>query len=122
MDTYKLLISGIFDMETIEHREFFKVLLLNHSNKVLGVYTVSEGGISDTSVDIRLLMQAAILANATKIILAHNHPSGHLRASMEDDTATRKIQSACCVMGITLLDHLIVTSESYYSYADESRI
>jgi DNA repair protein RadC len=121
-DTYQLLTNGVYDMETIEHREFFKIVLLNTTNKVLGVFCVSEGGINEALVDLRLVLQAVILSNASGIILSHNHPSGGLMPSPQDDNLTARIKRACEIMGITVLDHLIITSESYYSYADESRI
>jgi DNA repair protein RadC len=120
---YKLLVeSGIFDPSTIEHREFFKVILLNNANRLLGINHLSEGSIDGTVVDIRHIMQAAILSNARKLVLCHNHPSGNLQPSANDDHITLKIKKACEVMDITLADHLIISSESYYSYADERRL
>ncbi|MCC8145748.1 MAG: JAB domain-containing protein [Bacteroidales bacterium] len=118
---YKLLLN-CFESDTIEFREYFKVLLLNRSNQVLGVFNVSEGGISETVVDIRLIMQSAILSNASGIILCHNHPSGNLTASRPDEIITNNIKKACDIMGISLLDHIIVTSESYYSFADNGKL
>jgi DNA repair protein RadC len=103
----------------IEHREYFYVMLLNRGNEVLGYYEVSKGGISGTVVDIRLIMQAAIKANASAIILAHNHPSGNLEASEADIRITRKIKQACTVLDISLLDHLILTKYSFTSLADD---
>ena len=73
-DAYELL-TKYFPDDTIEYKESFKVVLLNQSNKVLGIVHISEGGISATYVDVRLILQAALLANATQVILAHNHPS-----------------------------------------------
>ncbi|HMM04268.1 JAB domain-containing protein [Dysgonomonas sp.] len=118
---YKILLN-CFDADTIEYREYFKVLLLNRTNQVLGVFNVSEGGISETVVDIRLILQSAILSNASGIILCHNHPSGNINPSSCDDNMTRKIKEACKIIDISLLDHIIITSESYYSYADEGRL
>ena len=119
--TYDLLLN-CFDSDTIEYRETFKVLLLNRGNKVLGVFNVSEGGINETIVDIRLILQAAILSNASSIILSHNHPSGETKPSRQDDIITNRIKTACEVMGITVLDHIVITNEKYYSYADEGRL
>jgi DNA repair protein RadC len=102
-----------------EHREYFYAMLLNRGNQVLGYYEVSKGGISGTVVDIRLIMQAAIKANGTAIVLAHNHPSGSLQASDADLRITRKIKQACTVLDLSLLDHLILTNFSYTSMADE---
>ena len=118
---HKVLLN-CYDADTVEFREYFKVLLLNRANRVLGVFNVSEGGISETVVDIRLILQSAILSNASGIILSHNHPSGNINPSQNDDIITRKIKEACKVMDIVLLDHIIITSESYYSYADKGRI
>ena len=79
---------------TLEHREQFKVMLLNRSNKVLGVITISVGGISGTAIDIRLIFQSGILANASSIIVCHNHPSGNLKPSEADVKITTKIRDA----------------------------
>jgi DNA repair protein RadC len=120
---YKLLMeNGVFTPGTIGHREFFKVLLLNHANKLLGITHLSEGGINHAPVDVRHLMQAAILANACKLIVCHNHPSGNTAPSPADDKTTLQIKNACSLMDIKMIDHLIITSESYYSYADEGRL
>lgn len=105
-----------------EHREYFYVMLLNRSNRVLGYYQVSVGGISGTVVDIRLILQAAIKSNASGIILAHNHPSGSLTPSDADLKITRKTKSACDCMDISLLDHVVITTDSYLSMADDGLI
>jgi DNA repair protein RadC len=118
---YDLLIN-CYDADTIELKESFKVLLLNQNHKVLGLMNISEGGISGTIVDIRLILQAAILGNASGIIISHNHPSGNLTVSVQDDFVTKRVKQACEIMNIDLLDHVVVTPESYYSYADEGRI
>ncbi|MDB9117097.1 JAB domain-containing protein, partial [Parabacteroides merdae] len=88
-NAYKILLS-VFDSETIQYKEFFKVILMNRANKVLGVCHISEGGLNETSADIRIIMQAAILGNASAIILAHNHPSGNIQPSMQDDQVTKR--------------------------------
>ena len=90
--------------------------------RVLGVSHISEGGIDRINVDIRHIMQVAILSNATGIVLCHNHPSGNLRPSGNDDRATRQIKEACKIFDISLIDHLIISSENYYSYIDEGRL
>ena len=118
---YELLLK-CFDVDTIELKESFKVLLLNRGNKVLGVMNVSEGGISGTIVDTRLIMQSVILSNASYIVMAHNHPSGNLQPSAQDCFITKRIKEVCKLMDIELLDHLIITNESYYSYADDGRL
>lgn len=105
--------------DTIEFFEQFKILLLNQSNRVLGMYEVSSGGIAGTIVDLRLIFAAAIKANAVSLIMIHNHPSGQVKPSEADKQITRKVKEAGRIMDITLLDHLIITPETYYSFADE---
>ena len=122
-DIYRLLSDNrVFSPDTIEHREFFKVLLLNRANRLLGVMHLSEGSAIGTTVDVRHIMQGAILANATGLVLCHNHPSGNCIPSTQDDSLTKQIKAACTLFSIQLLDHLIVSPYSYYSYADEGRI
>ncbi|MCG9970885.1 JAB domain-containing protein [Christiangramia crocea] len=107
----------------IELQECFKVLLLNNSNKVKGVYQVSLGGITGTLVDIRILFGVILKSLTTSIIVAHNHPSGTLKPSFADKKITSKIQKACSYFDIKLLDHLILTSDrDYYSFADEGML
>ncbi len=119
--TYDLLLK-CYDTDTIELRESCKVLLINRSNSVLGVLSASEGGLTGTIVDIKLILQSAILTNASGVIISHNHPSGNLTTSSQDDFITRQLKKACDIMDIQFLDHIIVTSEGYYSYADEGRL
>jgi DNA repair protein RadC len=83
---------------------------------------ISDGGISGTVTDVRLIMQCAILTNASDIILCHNHPSGNLVPSAMDSAATKQIKKACELMNIILFDHLIISPENYYSFADDGRI
>ncbi len=109
-----------WDRDTVEYVEEFKLLLMNRSNAVLGILAVSKGGISGTVTDVRIIMQAAIKANASGIIVCHNHPSGNLNPSESDTKITRKIKEAGTIMDIQLLDHLIIVpEEKYYSMADE---
>lgn len=122
-DIHQLLINRVFDADTIGYRETFKVLLLNNSNKIVGYTTISEGGLTSTIVDIRMILQTALVSNATSIILTHNHPSGNPHPSIHDDSLTKKIKSACELMDIRLLDHIIVTPyDSFYSYCNEGRL
>lgn len=122
-DIHQLLIKRVYDEETIGYRETFKVLLLNNSNKIIGYTTISEGGLTCTIVDVRMIMQTALVSNATSIILTHNHPSGNPRPSGHDDYLTKKIKSACELMDIRLLDHIIVTPyDCFYSYCNEGRL
>ncbi|MBO2546111.1 JAB domain-containing protein [Salegentibacter sp. BDJ18] len=103
----------------IEHYECFYIMMLNNANQVLGVSKLSQGGITGTLVDIRLIFQHLLKANATSLILFHNHPSGTLRPSEPDKKLTAKIKDACAFFDIKLLDHLIITEESYFSFADD---
>ncbi len=112
-DAYSLLMQAAFDTETLEYKEFLKLVLLNKANRVLGITTISEGGMDSTVVDIRLILQTALLAHATAIILAHNHPSGEWMPSRHDDMITKKIKEATGVVDILLHDHIIVTREGY---------
>jgi len=118
-DSYKHLLPI---WKNIEYHESFAVLLLSRANKILGIRWISSGGTSGTSVDIKMIFQAALKANATCIIAAHNHPSGSLYPSETDKKLTRKIHDAGTILDITLLDHIILSSEGYYSMADEGLI
>lgn len=108
-----------FYEDIMDHKEAFKVLLLSRSNQVLGVHHVSEGGITGTVVDTKIIAQAAILSNASSVILSHNHPSGNLQPSGQDKQVTNKLKNALQLLDITVLDHIILTDEGYYSFADE---
>lgn len=118
LDAYDVFIKA-YDEKTIEHREEFKILLLDTALNVLGVCCISQGGIDSTIVDIRLVFQSALLANASRLILCHNHPSGKLTRSTADDNLTSSVKQAAKIMGIGLEDHLIISKDGYYSYADE---
>lgn len=102
----------------IEHREGFYVMVLNRSNRLLAVNLISLGGVSGTTVDIKLIFQTALLCNGSGIILAHNHPSGNLRPSSADLSLTRKIGEAGKLLDIQVFDHLILTADDYTSLAD----
>ena len=114
--------SHVFSPDTIEHREFFKILLLNKANRMLGVMHLSEGSMDGTVIDVRHIMQGSILSNAAGLVLCHNHPSGNCTPSAQDDTVTHQVKQACALFSIRILDHLIISPYSYYSYADEGRI
>jgi DNA repair protein RadC len=118
VDAYEIL-QKIWNRDKIELVEEFKVLLLNRSNKVLGVLDASSGGITGTVADPRIILTAAIKANAVGIILSHNHPSGSVKPSRADEELTVKIREAARFLDMTVLDHIIITSEGYYSFADE---
>lgn len=108
-----------WNQDKIELLEQFKVLMLSNNNRVLGVYEMSSGGITGTVVDVRLLFAALLKSKSTACILVHNHPSGKLQPSEADKHITAKIKQASHLLDIALLDHLIITPESYYSFADQ---
>jgi DNA repair protein RadC len=102
--------------------EVFAVLFLNNANKVNGYKIMSKGGIAGTVVDARLILKEALDHNATGIILSHNHPSGNLKPSRQDIELTHKIKVAASYFDIKVLDHIIVSDEGYYSFADAEAI
>ena len=105
-----------WDQETVEYIEEMKMLLLDRSNKALGIVTISKGGTTGTIIDVKLIMQYALKANAHRIILAHNHPSGNLNPSEADSKVTELIRKACKILNMKLLDHLIISpGETYRS-------
>lgn len=108
-----------WDENKIDFIEQFKVLFLNRCNKVLGIMEVSSGGVTGTVADPRVIYAAALKANATGIVISHNHPSGNLIPSKADEELTQKIKEGGKFLDIRLLDHIIITSEGYYSFADE---
>ena len=106
----------------MEFLEEFNILALNNSNQVIAFVNISKGGTSATIVDTKVVYATALKLNASKIVLAHNHPSGRLRPSNADIELTTKIVQAGKILGIPVLDHLIVTTDGYYSFADEGQL
>ena len=94
----------------------------NQAKQVLGYTLISEGGITETCADIRVILQAALLTNSVAIILAHNHPSGNLKPSRQDMEITKQVKEAARLMRIIVTDHLILTDAGYYSFADEGEL
>jgi DNA repair protein RadC len=120
-DAYAIL-RDFYSPDTISLHEQFLVMYLNKSNKVIGIYKASTGGITGTVADIRLILSVALKVAATGLVLSHNHPSGGLKPSREDEQLTSKIKQSAQLMDIKLLDHLIITEEECYSFADEGII
>ena len=121
-DSFEVLYQ-LFDFNTIEFREEFFLLLLNRANFCLGWFKVSSGGTSGTVVDVKIIFMLALLTNASSIILCHNHPSQNIRPSDTDIALTNQIKDAGKLFGITLLDHLIVSSTgSFFTFANEGLI
>lgn len=106
----------------IEYKEVAYVLLLNKGNQVLGINRISEGGVSGTVVDVKLILQACLLCNASAFILVHNHPSGNLQPSEADKTINIKLKKAGATMDLEILDSIIITKYGYWSAADEGGI
>lgn len=98
------------------------VLLLNQNFGLIKAMKISEGGLTETAIDVRIIAREAILANATAVALAHNHPSGSLRPSRMDDDLTRKVKAGLDTLRLYLLDHVIITDSGYYSYSEEGKI
>jgi len=117
-DCYQTFLK-VWDENKMEMQEEFKVLLINRANRVTRVYEASAGGITGTVADPRLILAAAIKGLAVGIVLGHNHPSGNLKPSLADEQLTAKIKTAASYHDIRVLDHIIVTADAYYSFADE---
>ena len=117
-DIYELFHPLMCDLPVEE----FWILLLNQQGKVIDRVRISQGGISQTTVDVRTILREALLQRAVQIALVHNHPSGNPQPSLEDARLTDRIKQAAQVMQIRLIDHLVVTDGAYYSFNDEGRI
>ena len=104
--------------DDLEIFESFFILLLNRANKTIGYAKISQGGISGTVVDVKLIAKYAIESLASSVILAHNHPSGTLNPSDADRQITTKVKQGLKILDIEVLDHIILTADSYYSFTD----
>lgn len=111
-----------WDCGRLQLCEQFYIMLLNRNNKVIGISEISTGGVSGTVVDQKLIFAAALKANASQIIMAHNHPSGNLSPSQQDLVLTKKIVEVGKMLDLPVLDHIIITGEHYYSFGDEGLI
>lgn len=117
-DVYECFCPLMCDLPTEE----CWLLLLNQASKVIDKVRVSTGGLSATAVDVRCILHEALLKRASAIALCHNHPSGNIHPSREDDRLTEQLRQACQIMNIRLVDHVILTDGCFYSYADEGRM
>ena len=115
-DAYDLMLPNWTD---IEYTESFFIILLNRANKLLGVCKISTGGLAGTVTDPKKIFQTALKANAASVILAHNHPSGNTKPSKSDIEITKKCVQAGNFLDLKVLDHVIVTRDGYFSFADE---
>ena len=120
-DAYQMFLQQ-WDVNKIELLEQFYVMYLNRTNKVITIYELASGGIDGVVADPRLIFSIGLKIAACSIMLAHNHPSGNLKPSKADEDLTQKIKQAGKFLDIKLLDHLILTEERYFSFADEGLI
>lgn len=112
-------LRSVWETDRMEYTEDLLMLLLNTSNQVLGWTKISQGGIHGTVCDAKVIFTIALVSNARGIILAHNHPSGNLKPSEADIAVCRKIKEGAQLLDIKFLDNLIITTEGYYSFAEE---
>lgn len=115
-------LRSVWDDDTMELREEFFLLCLNGSNEVLGWVKLHTGGLNQSMVDLRLVLGIAQLTASSAVIVAHNHPSGSLTPSPEDMALTRRLKEAGALIGLKVLDHLILTRDSYYSFCESSQL
>ena len=108
-------------MQDMDVEEFW-VLYLNQAHRLIKKTRISHGGISEVSVDVRIIMREAVLCNATIIVACHNHPSGSIRPSRQDDALTQQLKRACDVMRLYLMDHVIVADGQYFSYHETGKL
>jgi len=116
-DVFELFQPTIGDLP---HEEFW-ILLLNRSNRIIEKIKISQGGISGTVIDVKIILKHAVEKLASSIILCHNHPSGNKTPSSADDTITSKLKSGAELLDIQVIDHIIVADVEYFSYADEGK-
>jgi len=115
---YELMHPKMQDLDTEEAW----ILLMNQNFRLIKFLRISHGGITETAVDVRIILKEALLCNATVVALCHNHPSNNASPSKDDDRLTEKVKKACDIMRLYLLDHLIITDGAYYSYHEQGRL
>ena len=115
---YELIHSKVQDSDVEEAW----IVLMNRNYKLIDYKCISHGGITETAVDVRIIIKEALLKNATVVALCHNHPSNNPRPSRDDDRLTEKVKNACDTMRILFLDHIIVTDGAYFSYSESGRL
>lgn len=108
-----------WNLDHINYLEEFKVMFLNNANKLLGIMDHSMGGQTGTLVDVRIMLATALTVGSNAILLCHNHPTGKLKPSGADKQLTQKLFAAAELMDIRILDHIILTDESFYSFSDD---
>ena len=118
MDIYNYMHPIMQDLDVEEAW----ILMMNQNYGLIKAERISHGGITETAVDVRVIMKSAIMNNATVLALCHNHPSNNARSSSDDDRLTQRIEKACNIMRIYFLDHVIITDGRYYSYREQGRL
>lgn len=120
-DAYEIFYEN-WNLGKMQLCEQFYIMLLNRNNKVIGISEISTGGVAGTVVDPKLIFATALKANASQLIIAHNHPSGNLSPSQQDISITKKLTDCGKILDIPVLDHIILTNEHYYSFGDDGLI
>lgn len=118
LDIYNLMRPEIGNLP---HEEIW-ILFLNRSNRVIGEKMMTRGGSVASVFDLKIIIRDALARHAEGLVMVHNHPSGNMQPSLQDDQITRRLKEACTLMDIRMLDHVIVSSDSYYSYQDQGRL
>jgi DNA repair protein RadC len=108
-------------MQDLDVEEFW-ILLLNQNHRLIKKVRIAHGGISEVSVDVRIVVREALLSNATIVVAAHNHPSGSLKPSRQDDALTVSLKQACNLMRLHFMDHIILVDGNYYSYHEAGKL
>lgn len=116
------IVRSIFNSDTIEWTEEMVMICLNRRMQVIGYYKISSGGFAGTVCDPKVVLTIALQCASSYIVLAHNHPSGNLKPSTQDVDMTTKLSNACKLLDIKLLDHIIITSQGSYSFADNGNL
>lgn len=120
-EAFNLLLTT-WEQGTIEMVEQFKIILLNRTNRVLGIQEISTGGLSATVVDPKIIFASSLKALASQLILAHNHPSGSLTPSQQDIDLTKKLVAGGKLLDVDVVDHIIISRDGYFSFADRGLI
>jgi DNA repair protein RadC len=120
-EAYTTITKYIGDL-SLDYKEYFWLMTLAHSNRLLGISLISIGSVSGTVVSVAEILQTAVLSHASTVVLVHNHPSGNLAFSKSDERITRQVELALGYLDILLLDHLVISSEGYISMGDEGII
>ena len=120
-DCYQIL-RRVFDPDLIEAREEFVIMYMNRANKVIGYYKAFQGGVASVVCDPKLILTMGLKTLASSMVLAHNHPSGNLFPSDQDLRLTERVKQAGKLVDLELLDHLILTKDGFYSFADEGKL